>query len=230
MTNPHPPMPTPAGGSPPPNTPIAPEPGHTLEYVQRQDVSSPWSPGPPPSAPQGHHTGGPWQPAPQQPAPPGEKPRRAVVVAAAIVALVAVFAAGIGGVFVGSRLNTEPADQQQTQASPPAPTDVQVNTATVDLCTRFAAAYRAMPVPQNTGLDVIPTLNYIADALRDNPFADSRIRDAMQTSLRLARDQASYLMKSETPRGAIQPATGWTPEASNAADQRVWDLCRAYGA
>ncbi|MCP9276483.1 hypothetical protein [Mycolicibacterium arenosum] len=139
------------------------------------------------------------------------------------------FAAGIGGVFVGSRLNTEPADQQQTQASPPAPTDAEVNAATVDLCTRFAAGYRAMPAPQNTGFDIVPTLDYIADALHDNPFADSRIREAVQDSLRLGRDQASNFSK-EAARGAIQPATTWSVEAANKADQRVWDLCRAYEA
>lgn len=229
MTNPYPPMPTP-GGSPPADTPIASEPGHAPEYGQRQDVSSPWSPGPPPSAPQVHYTGGPWQPVPQQPAPPGGKPRRALLVTAAIVALAAVFAAGIGGVFVGSRLNTEPADQQQTQASPPAPTDAEVNAATVDLCTRFAAGSRAMPVPQNTGFDVIPTLIYISDALDDNALADPAIRDAVTNSLKLFHDQVSFLMKSDGARGAIQPVTDWTPEAANQADQRVWDLCRAYGA
>lgn len=114
---------------------------------------------------------------------------------------------------------------------PPAPTAEQVHAATVDLCTRFAAGgYHAMPSPQkNSDADVIPSLAYITQALSDNPLADSAIRGALTDSLKLARDQASKLTNEPPPRGAIQPATTWTAAAANDADQKVWDLCRAYG-
>jgi len=159
------------------------------------------------------------------------KPRRGLLVAGAVGAFVIVLLVGLLGVYIGSRLPNSTAEQpqpMQTSAPVPTPTADQVHAATVDLCTRFAAGYRAMPSPQNTGFDVIPSLNYIADALRDNPPADSKIRDAVTASLRLARDQASHL-SNEPARGAIQPSTSWSPEAANQADQRVWDLCRAYG-
>jgi hypothetical protein len=156
--------------------------------------------------------------------------RHGIFVAAVISAVLGVFIAGALGVYVGSRLTSNTSQQQSAQTAPvaPTPTAGQVHAATVDLCTRFAAGYRAMPSPQNTGFDVIPSLNYIADALRDNPIADNAIRDAIAESLRIARDQASHL-SNEPARGAIQPSTTWTPEVANRADQRVWDLCRAYG-
>lgn len=172
-------------------------------------------------------------PPPLSPLPPQlraeKKPRRGLFVAAAIGAVFAVFAAATLGVVVGSQLTTNATQARLTTTSTaPAPTAAQVRLATVDLCTRFAAANRAMPSPQSTGFDVIPSLNYIGDALRDNPAADKAIRDAVAESLRLARDQASRL-SNEPARGAIQPSTTWTPDAANAADQLVWDLCRAYG-
>lgn len=163
---------------------------------------------------------------PNQPRPPRRVSVAAAVVGAAAIALVA---GGIGGL-IGNRMATTPSAQPTVAAptTPPAPTAEQVHTATVDLCTRFAAGYHAMPSPQNTASDVIPSYNYISEALRDNPAADSAIRDAITNSLRLARDQASKLT-NEPARGAIQPATGWTADVANPADQRVWDLCRAYG-
>ncbi|NTY62057.1 hypothetical protein [Mycolicibacterium sphagni] len=161
--------------------------------------------------------------------PPAQPPRKSKggLITAAIVgaAAIALTAGAIGGL-IGNHMATAPT--AAAPAAPPAPTAEQVHVATVDLCTRFAAGDRAMPSPQNTGFDVIPSYNYIAEALRDNPAADNAIRDAVGESLKLARDQAAHF--SNTPaKGAIQPANGWTVDAANAADQRVWDLCKAYG-
>jgi hypothetical protein len=151
-----------------------------------------------------------------------------VIVAAAVGAFVAVLVVGLLGLYVGTRLMNNTAPQPQApQASAPAPTADQVHAATVDLCTRFAAGYRAMPRPQNTGFDVIPTVNYIADALRDNSAADASIRDAVSQSLRLLRGHA-MLASGEPDHGAIQNPVNWTVDAAAHADQRVWDLCRAY--
>ncbi|MGV7303124.1 hypothetical protein PJK45_24120 [Mycobacterium kansasii] len=141
------------------------------------------------------------------------------------------FIAGIVGVYVGNRTATR--DQPAIQAAPaapasaPTPTAEQVRAATVDLCTRFAAGYRAMPSPQNTGFDVVPTANYIADALRDNPIADPSIRDAVTKSLALLRDHAAALSR-EPSAGAIHIPQDWKAAPANAADQQTWDLCRAY--
>lgn len=160
------------------------------------------------------------------PAQPPRSPKGALITAAIVGAAAIALTAGAIGGLIGNHMASSPAPA--APATPPAPTSEQVHVATVDLCTRFAAGDRAMPSPQNTGFDVIPSYNYVAEALRDNPAADSAIRDAVSASLKLARDQASHF--SNTPaKGAIQPATGWTVEAANAADQRVWDLCKAYG-
>ncbi|BCI84788.1 hypothetical protein MTY66_64130 (plasmid) [Mycolicibacterium sp. TY66] len=159
-------------------------------------------------------------------------PRKAKggLITAAIVgaAAIALTAGGIGGL-IGNHMAAAPAPAAAAApAAPPGATAEQVHASTVDLCTRFAAGDRAMPTPQATGFDVIPSYNYISEALRENADADSTIRDAIADSLRLYRDQASKL-SHEPARGAVQPAIGWTASMANTADQRVWDLCRGYG-
>jgi len=168
---------------------------------------------------------------PQPGYPPAQPPRspKGGLITAAIVgaAAIALTAGAIGGL-IGNHMATGSAPAAAAPAAPPAPTTEQVHAATVDLCTRFAAGYRAMPSPQNTAFDVLPTANFIADALRDNSAADSTIREAVDKSLQLLRQHAAAASGEQT-RGAIRPAVGWTADAANNADQRVWDLCRAYG-
>lgn len=181
------------------------------------------APLPPPGAPI------PLPPVPPRPGRSGS--RRWPVVAGVIAACVAVLIAGVVGVYVGTVTTTK--DQQAVQAAPPSPSSAptptaeQVRAATVDLCTRFAAGYRAMPSPQTSGFDVVPTANYIADALRDNSIADPAIRDAVAKSLQLLRDHAAALSR-EPSAGAIHIPPDFKAAPANAADQRSWDLCRAY--
>lgn len=118
-------------------------------------------------------------------------------------------------------------------AAAPAPLQQQsaeeIRAATVDLCTRFAAAYAAMPDPQNTGYDVIPTINYIADALRDDTAAAPEIRAVMTDELRLMREHAAALSR-EKRRGAVQPPSlPWSAAELRAASERTWNLCEGYG-
>lgn len=164
------------------------------------------------------------------PAQPPRKPKGGLVAGAIVGAAAIALTAGAIGGLIGNHMATAPSAQSASAApaTPPAPTADQVHTATVDLCTRFAAGYRAMPSPQNTGQDVMPSYNYISEALRDNPTADNAIRDAVGESLRLARDQVAHF-SHEPAKGAIQTNTPWSPDVANTADQRVWDLCRAYG-
>lgn len=150
---------------------------------------------------------------------PGGGRRWSLVVSAA-VATVGIIAAGATGVFAGISM------ARPEQPSAVASTDT-MRAQTVDLCTRFVAGYRALPTPQKTGADLIPTATYIADALRDNPLADTDIRAAVADSLSLTRDQAAHL-SGEAVRGAIQPPNDWSVERANHADQRVFDACRAY--
>ena len=180
-----------------------------------------------PSAP-GSYTP-PLPPLPQAYPPPQPRKGKGGLITAAIVgvAAIALTAGGIGGL-VGNHIAAGSAAQSSPPAASSAPTSAQVHAATVDLCTRFAAGYHAMPSTQNTAADVIPSLTYITQALNDDQVADGTIRNALTESLKLARDQASKLT-NEPARGAIQPSTTWTSAAANEADQRVWDLCRAYG-
>ena len=165
----------------------------------------------------------PYPPVPLPPSPPHRRWRTVATVGATAVCI---FAAGVGGVMVGAHFNNARPETSKPVAV--APTADQVRVATVDLCTRFAAGYRAMPKPPTSGADVIPTLSYITAALVDNPAADSQIRAAVAESLRVGRDQAAWL-SHEPARGAIRPPTDWEGLEANAADQRVWNLCRAYG-
>lgn len=154
--------------------------------------------------------------------------RKGGLIAALIGGAVVALTAGVVGGLIGNHMAGTTAAAPPPVAVPPAPTAEQVHAATVDLCTRFAAGYRAMPSPQNTAADVIPSYTYISEALRENPAADGTIRDAVAQSLTMARNQASQF-SHEPAAGAIRTNTTWTPEAANTADQRVWDLCRAYG-
>ena len=156
--------------------------------------------------------------------------RRGLSVAIVIAVCLAVVIVGAVGVYAYSRLTSSTSGQRE---APPAqvlsaPTAEQVRAATVDLCTRFAAGYRAMPAPQNTGFDLIPTINYIAHALRDDSIADGAIRQAVAKSLLGLRDHA-MLLSGEANHGAIQNPKNWSVDTAAHADQRVWDLCRAYG-
>ena len=162
------------------------------------------------------------------PAQPPRSPKGGLITAAIIGAAAIALTAGAIGGLIGNHMATGSAPAAAAPAAPTAPTSEQVHAATVDLCTRFAAGYRAMPSPQNTAFDVLPTANFIADALRDNSAADSTIREAVDKSLQLRRQHAAAASGEQT-RGAIRPAVGWTADAANNADQRVWDLCRAYG-
>lgn len=166
-------------------------------------------------------------PPPFYPAPAPRKRKGGLIAAVIAGAAVVALTAGIVGGLIGNHMAGTTAASPPPAATPPAPTAEQVHAATVDLCTRFAAGYHAMPSPQNSAADVIPSLAYITQALNDNQAADTTIREALTESVKLARDQASKLT-AEPARGAIQPATTWTAAAANVADQKVWDLCRAY--
>lgn len=170
-------------------------------------------------------------PYPMPPAPPQPQPavRRSsgVARAATIAALVAcVFGAGVGGVAVGVHLAPRPTTATPPPATSPPPPEV-VRAQTIDLCTRWAAAYAAIPTPQTRAADVVPAANYVADALRDNPAADPGVRATMLKSLQLMRDQGAALSR-EPAKGAVQPPAGWTAAAANAADDQVWAACNGY--
>lgn len=171
-------------------------------------------------------------PVPQMPPyypAPAQRKRRGGLVATVIgVAAVTALTAGVVGGLIGHHIASTTATPSPPAATPPVPTAEQVHAATVDLCTRFAAGYRAMPSPQKSSADVLPSYSYISEALSDNAFADKAIRDAVSDSLKMARDQISNF--SDQPQvGAIEPNKTWTAETANAVDQHAWDLCKAYG-
>lgn len=198
---------------------------YTSPRLRAYDMThAPWSSTPPIA---GSPPPGPYSPPAPTHTPPtarqaGGLLRRAAV-AAAFVACVS--GAGVGGVIVGTHIASRPAPV--AIAHPPSPSPEVVRAQTVDLCTRFAAAYAAIPTPQNHAADVVPAANYVADALRDNPAADPGVRAAMLKSLQLMRDQGAALSR-EPSKGAVQPPTGWTAATANAADDKVWALCNGY--
>jgi hypothetical protein len=136
-------------------------------------------------------------------------------------------AGGTVGVVVGTHIADNAAAKPTVAPAPPPPAPELVRAQTINLCTRFAAAYAAVPVPQNSAADIVPATNYIADAVRDEAVADPAIRSAVATSLRLFQDHASKLSR-EPVRGAIQPATSWTAAADNDASDQVFSLCSSY--
>jgi hypothetical protein len=184
-------------------------------------TTSPWPP--PYPAPPTYLPGQPGSSAPLG-GPSGSRSMSAARWAGVVTVLIAcVFGAGFAGVIAGIHIGSTPVPTP----APPSPTPDQIRSETVDLCTRFATGIRAMPSPQKSALDVIPTISYIAAALSDGPDADGEIRAAVLEDLRLAREQAAALTH-EPPAGAIQSPGGWTAAAGNDADEHVFKLCRAW--
>ncbi|TXH20006.1 MAG: hypothetical protein E6R06_23000 [Mycobacterium sp.] len=140
--------------------------------------------------------------------------------------LAAAFVLGLVGGLLGAHISPSPAPPAQVTAAEPSADEVRAQT--IDLCTRFAAAYAAIPAPQTASADMIPATNYVSDALRDNPIADPGVREAVGKSLRLMREQSAAL-SHEKSRGAVQPPNGFNAAPANAADDRVWDQCYGYG-
>lgn len=188
----------------------------------------------------------PWQPPTYPPGPPGYGPastpgavqdsrgnaaRRAGMVAGVAVL---VFVAGLVGGIVGAQITSSPAASPPTAAAPPSgpppatPDPNQVRAQTIDLCTRFAAGYAMLPTPPKTAADIGPAADYIADALRDNGFAEPAIRTTVSDSLRLYHERAAMLSKAPA-QGAVQaPSGSWSPAAADAADDAVWSACHGY--
>jgi len=129
-----------------------------------------------------------------------------------------------GAVVVGTHAAPSPVVQQ---SAPSAPTAEQVRAETVDLCTSWATAYLAMPMPQTTAMDVLAPTLYIDAALRRDTAADTHVRSAVAHQLRLMADQAAALSHSAT-HGAVQPPAAWSVDAANAADAAVWHVCHGY--
>lgn len=191
-------------------------PGSTqLGYAPQQPM--PGMGGPPPMPP--------LMAPPPRPAESGS--RRGWIAAGITAAAVIAFGAGALGVLVGTHLADTPNSPTASGSGATSATAAQIKDQTVDLCTRFAAGYRAMPSPQNNGFDVVPIANYVADALRDNPSADSDIRAAVEASLAGLRTHVAD-SSHEPSAGAIQMPQEWSVERANDADRRAWSLCRAY--
>jgi|GEM_PF-3062710 hypothetical protein len=171
----------------------------------------------------------PLPPLPQAYPPPQPRKGKGGLITAAIVgaAAIALTAGGIGGL-VGNHIAGGSAAQSSPPAAASAPTAEQVHAATVDLCTRYVAADRSLPNPQNNGRDVIPSYLYVAKALQETPEADGAIRDAVIKVLKFEQDQIAHF-SHEPAAGAIQPPVAWSPEEATAASQKVWDLCKVYG-
>jgi hypothetical protein len=148
------------------------------------------------------------------------------ITAVVIAAFFSGIAGGSVGVLVGTHTRQTAAPVEHT-ASTPSPAEARAQT--FDLCTRFAGAYAAMPDTQTTGLDVIPTVNYIADALRDNPVADPQIRAALNNEVRLMREKIAAFSR-EPQHGAVQaPPLPWDATELRINSGRTWDLCENYG-
>jgi len=171
----------------------------------------------------------PLPPLPQAYPPPQPRKGKGGLITAAIVGAVAIAltAGGIGGL-VGNHIAGGSAAQSAPPAAASAPTAEQVHAATIDLCTRYVAADRSLPNPQNNGRDVIPSYLYVVKALQDTPEADGAIRDAVVKVLKFEQDQIAHF-SHEPAAGAIQPPVTWSPEDATAASQKVWDLCKVYG-
>lgn len=172
--------------------------------------------------------GGPYMPpggVVQYPEPPTGKPPRSgkFFIAIAATAVTAGVVGAVVGVVAGVVTSTRNAPEPATAKTP---TAAEVYAANVDLCTRFAAAYAAMPTPQTSGMDVLPVATAVEQALNDNPNADRIIRDAVGESNRLLQEHAATLIH-ESDKGFVISPKDWSVDKANAADKRAWDVCQS---
>ncbi|MBN7324447.1 hypothetical protein I3U63_23315 [Mycobacteroides abscessus subsp. massiliense] len=163
-------------------------------------------------------------PYPGPPAPDNKPPRRGkLLLALAGTAVAAGLLGAILGTVTGLTIGANNAEPHTPAAKPP--TAAEIEAANVQVCTRYAAAYVAMPSQQNSGMDILPIATEIADAVRDNPNADPRILDAVSRVAELTRQQAAALSR-EPQKGFVRPPTDWTAKKANEADEKAWNLCQ----
>lgn len=179
----------------------------------------------PPQPAYGHFANVGATPYPGPPAPPENKPPRrgkllALLGGTAVAAgLLGAVLGTVTGLSIGAKNAEPPAAAVKT------PTAAEIEAANVQVCTRFAAAYVAMPTPQNTGMDVLPVAAEISEAIKDNPSADPRILNAASGVLEQLRRHAAALSR-EAQKGFVRPPTDWTAQKANEADDKLWDLCQ----
>lgn len=178
---------------------------------------------PAPVPPGGAYAPGGVLPYPEQPS--GKPPRRTGLIVA--VASVAV-GAGLIGAVIGAAAGVSVAGRNSAAPVSKPPTSAEVKAANVDLCTRFAAAYAAMPSHQNSGMDVLPVATELRDAVTDNPSADPKLLNAINVVADLTRQQAAVLSREQS-KGYVQPPVDWSADKANDASVKAWNLCQSAG-
>lgn len=160
------------------------------------------------------------------PDPAGGRPPRS---AGLIVAIAAVaVGAGLIGAAIGAGIGVSVTARNGAAPASKAPTSAEVKAANVDLCTRFAAAYAAMPSHQSSGMDILPVATELRDAVTDNPHADPKLLNAINVVADLTRQQAAVLSR-EQPKGYVQPPVDWSADKANDASVKAWNLCQSAG-
>lgn len=175
--------------------------------------------GPPPG-----YAGAPVPPAPQGSLqrPPG---RGRLVAGIGATALVSAVVGGLAGGGLVAATHRDPVvSQPETAAVPPSPTARQVHEADVRLCTAYAIANAAIPVPQKSALDIFPIVDAMKWAIAENKDASPEIRDAIGELVKQTEGQLAEFGKVRT-RGYAEPPE-WNADATKAADDRVWDVCK----
>ena len=114
---------------------------------------------------------------------------------------------------------------QRPPESAPAPPPSEVRAETIHLCTAWAVAYTALPVPQDAK-DLLTAAAYTQAALRRDVVADPAVRAALVDQAASMADQAAVLAHV-TPGGAVQVPTSWS--GAVALDGAAWHACHDWG-
>ncbi|WP_131832122.1 hypothetical protein [Mycobacteroides abscessus] len=157
------------------------------------------------------------------PEPTGGKPPRRTGLLVAIAAVAV--GAGLIGAAIGAAVGVGIASHNEAAPVSKVPTAAEVKAANVDLCTRFAAAYAAMPSHQSSGMDVLPVATELRDAVTDNPHADAKLLNAVSVVADLTRQQAAVLSREQS-KGYVQPPGDWSADKANEASVKAWNLCQ----
>jgi len=107
------------------------------------------------------------------------------------------------------------------------PSAAQVRAETVAVCSAWATAYGALPVPQSTAMDVLAPALYVQAAVAANPAADPQVLTAVADQARLMTAQAAVLSGARS-RGAVQVPT-WDYREANTSAAHTAQVCHDYG-
>lgn len=147
----------------------------------------------------------------------------------AIVAATALISAGLGTA-IGAAVvkSTSPSDataqtvQPENVADAPATGDTHAQD--IAVCSKYAIINATIPNPDTKGMDLLPAVAALENALAENPHASESVRHAIRGVIDTFYSAMAGYGKVR-PRGLAEVPPKYEPESAGAAYQQAWTVC-----